>query len=172
VAAIAAGTLITTVASGGGALAARAALLQKARAYSTLGYQHGVEVDIITSARNPRRIEAGTAPLGAQFATGGIYVQCPGAPRSSAILPFVTVPFPAITLKLSHGRYGFARTLHVSRPVVLSSLKLPVTLSITFTGTVRSPQLLAGTVRVSGQQCRASSGYRAKLTHEAVAPGK
>ncbi len=153
---------------------AAAPLLVPAKNYATKGYRNGVSVSFVTSAGNAKKIEPGGAPLGAQFAVGGIYVRCPSAPRSTSTsaTPFTGIPFPAIRLRLSHGSYGFAKTLRVSQSILASSLGKPVKLTVHFTGTVRNPKLITGTVKVAGPKCATTATYAAHERTFAVAPGQ
>jgi hypothetical protein len=165
---------ITAAAVGALALAPgapAAPLPHKEKDYSTHGYQHGVSVQMITSATNGRRIEAGTAPIGSQYAAGGIYVKCPHVTKTGPFEPFMLVPYPAITMKLSHGHYGFSKKIS-ERTNVLSSSAPASTVKVTFTGSVRSASEIAGTVTITGGVCATKAAYTARLTAEKVAPGK
>lgn len=156
----------------GVSLAASAPLLLTAKEYSTHGYAHNVSVSLVTSATNPKRIQAGPAPLGSQFAVGGIYARCPGAPKSASTTPFAGIAFPALTLRLSHGHYGFSKRLKVNQFLLASSLGKPVKLNVLFTGIVASSTLIKGTVTITGSQCKTTASYSAKPTTSAVAPGQ
>lgn len=153
---------------------AAAPLLATGKDYSTKGYKQRVSVSLVTSATNPKKIEPGSAPLGSQFAVGGIYVQCPGAPRSTATTsaPFAGIAFPALKLKLSHGKYSFSKKLQVSQFLLATSLTKPVKLKVLFTGTVRSAKLIVGTVKITGKQCATTASYQARATTVPVAPGQ
>ena len=68
------------------------------------------------------------------------------------------IAFPALTLRLSHGRYGFPKRLKLNQFVLYSSLTAPVELNVLFTGTVARRTLITGTgqdhrlsARVDGQ---------------------
>jgi hypothetical protein len=154
------------------ALAASAPLLLPAKQYATHGYTHNVSVSLVTSATNPKKIQAGPAPLGSQFALGGIFAQCPGAPKSATTTPFTPIAFPAITLRLSHGHYGFSKQLKLNQFLSASSLTKPVKLTVLFTGTVASRTLIKGTVEITGSQCKKTASYSAKPTSSPVAPGQ
>lgn len=163
------------VAAQGVALASVAPLPLVAKSYSTGGYVHNVSVDLVTNATNPKRIHAGPAPLASQFPLGGIYARCPGVPKNPGLtpgaVPFAGIAFPALTLKLSHGRYGFSKRLSFNQFLLGSSLGKPVRLSVLFSGTVTSSKLIKGTVKITGSHCATSANYAAKLTSIAVAPG-
>ncbi|MFI4985007.1 MAG: hypothetical protein ACHQAV_03350 [Solirubrobacterales bacterium] len=163
---------LVAVAAQAVALAAPAPLPLTAKEYSTHGYTHNVSVSLVTSATDPKKIQAGPAPLGSQFAVGGIYARCPGAPKSAGITPFAGIAFPALTLRLSHGHYGFSKQLKVNQFLLASSLGKPVKLTVLFTGTVVSSTLIKGAVKISGSQCRSTAPYSAKPTTFAVAPGQ
>ena len=154
------------------ALAASAPLPLTAKEYSTHGYTHNVSVSLVTSATNPKKVQAGPAPLGSQFAVGGIFARCPGAPKSAGTTPFAGIAFPAITLRLFHGHYGFSRRLNVNQFLLASSLGKPVKLEILFTGTVVSRTLITGTVKITGSECKKTASYSAKPTTLPVAPGQ
>lgn len=156
----------------GSSLAASAPLPLTAKEYSTGGYTHHVSVSFVTSATNPKKIQPGPAPLGTEFAVGGIYVQCPGAPKSSSTTPFAAIAYPGLTLRLSHGRYGFSKRLKFNQFLLASSLGKPVKLSVLFTGTVASSKLIKGTVKITGSQCKTTANYSAKPTSAPVAPGQ
>ncbi len=143
----------------------------KAKGFSSGHYSNGVTVSLVTSA-NGRKIVAGAAPLGANFAVGGIYVQCPTAPRSLSVVPFTNIAFPAMTLKLSHGKYSFSRRLSASQQIGASRLTGRVSLTVQFSGTVISPRLIKGQVKVSGSKCATSASYSARPTGLPVAPGQ
>ena len=173
------GVSLTFVAAGllglsaqGVSLASSPPLPLKAKDYSTQGYAHNVSVGLETSATNRKKILAGTAPLGSQFAVGAIFARCPGAPKSAVTTPFTGIPFPAITLRLSHGRYGFSKRLEVNQFLLASSLGKPVRLEVLFTGTVASTKLIKGTVKITGSQCSTTANYSAKATNVSVAPGQ
>jgi hypothetical protein len=154
--------------------AAAAPLPTTATAYTSHGYKQGVSVTLVTSATNPRRIQAGAAPLGTEFATGGIYARCPKAPKAgkAPFAPFAGLRFPALTLTLSHGHYGFSRTLHDTVSIFASSLS-NVKLTVLFSGTVISPSLIQLTVRISGKGCANSAKVPVKAAPgEKVAPGQ
>ena len=109
---------------------AAAPLLTPGRSFATKAYHNGVSVSFVTSARDPKQIEPGPAPLAAQFAVGGLFVRCPSAPKSTSTTPFTGIPFPAIRLRLSHGSYGFVKTLKVTQSILASSLGKPVKLTV------------------------------------------
>jgi hypothetical protein len=157
------------------AVAASVPLPLTEKAYSTPGYVHNVSVDLVTNARNPKVIQAGPAPLASQFFSGGIYAHCPGVPRNHGLppsdKPFAGIAFPAITLKLSHGHYGFSKRLKFNQFLLGSSLGKPVKLSVLFSGTVASSKLIKGTVKITGSHCATTANYAAKLSNAAVAPG-
>ncbi len=132
-----------------------------AEEYASRGYQGGIHVALVTSATSRRTILAGSAPLFPLTPQGGIYVQCASAPRSGKIVPSATIAFPALTLKLSHGHYHFARSFHASSKLFGSSRTSPVSLAVTITGTVISRSLITGTVKVKGAPCARSGAYSA-----------
>jgi hypothetical protein len=86
--------------------------------------------------------------------------------------PFASIAFPAITLRLSHGRYGFSKRLKLNQFLLASSLTKPVKLTVVFTGTVASSTLIKGSVKITGSQCKKTASYSAKPTTSAVAPGQ
>ena len=159
---------LATLAAGAFAAAPR---LKAATAYEAPESQ-GVHVSLVTSAANPNKIQPGAAPLGSQFAVGGIYVSCPGAPRSGARAPFVTIPFPGLTLTLTHSHYSFSKKLKLKRSLLATTLREEVPLTVLFTGTVIKPTVLRGTVKVTGKQCATTAKYSAKAhPNTPVAPG-
>jgi hypothetical protein len=161
------------VAAAAPALAAKPPLLKTATAYTSGESKHGVSVTLVTSATDPKRIQPGGAPLGSQFAAGGIYARCPAAPRSGTAEPFTGIPFPALTLRLSHGHYGFSKRLQVTQFLVASTLRASVKLTVLFTGTVLKQTLIAGTVKITGKQCATTAKYTAKPSSNLqVAPGQ
>jgi hypothetical protein len=154
------------------ALAGAAPLPKTATAYSSSEKQR-VSVTLVTNATNAKRIQAGAAPLGSQFAVGGIFVRCPTAPRSGPTVPFTTIPFPALTLRLSHGHYGFSKRLKLSRSLLATSKLEEVKLTVLFRGTVITPALVTGTVKITGKRCATTAKYSAKPSSTAqVAPGQ
>lgn len=156
----------------GVSLASSPPLPLKAKDYSTQGYVNNVSVGLVTSATSRKKILAGPAPLGSQFAVGAIFARCPGAPKSAVTTPFTGIAFPAITLRLSHGRYGFSKRLNVNQFLLASSLSKAVKLEVLFTGTVASTKLIKGTVKITGSQCKTTANYSAKATNVPVAPGQ
>ncbi|HWX74820.1 MAG TPA: hypothetical protein VNZ05_05900 [Solirubrobacteraceae bacterium] len=154
------------------ALAGSPPLPKTASAYESAPGR-AVHVDLVTNATNAKRIQPGGAPLGAQFAVGGIYANCPKAPHSGSRTPFLSIPFPALTLKLSHGRYSFSKRLKASRSVLASSLRGEVKLTVQFSGTVQSSTAIAGTVKITGKPCSTTAKYSAKFSPGTpVAPGQ
>lgn len=162
---------LTALAVPAGALAA-APLPLKAKDYGSKGYSNHVNVQLVTSANSAKQFIAGVAPIASNFAMGGIYLQCPTAPRSINTVPFAGVPYPAITLKLSHGKYSFSRRFSVNQQIAATTLKGRVRLTVLFTGTVISQGLIKGQVKVSGQKCATTANYSARPTSFPVAPGK
>lgn len=173
-----AGTWLTVISVGVLAALAPAQALAAAplpatgKQYSTKGYRQRVSVSLVTSAASPKQILPGPAPLGSQFAVGGIFLQCPGVPKSATSTPFTGIAFPALKLRLSHGRYSFSKRITVSQFILASAQTKPVTLKVLFTGTVVTKRLITGTVKVTGKQCATTSSYAARQTTVAVAPGQ
>lgn len=153
------------------ALAASAALPQPAKDFSSGGYHNHVSLSLVTSV-DGKRIQPGGAPLGANFAVGGIYVQCPSAPKIGVTTPFAAVPFPGLALRRSHGHYGFSRTFSDAVELGATSKIVKTTLKVTFIGSVASPTLITGTVKITGRPCQTTAHYSAKVNNSIpVAPG-
>jgi hypothetical protein len=143
-----------------------------AKAYSTAGRKHGVSLTLVTSTSG-KRIEAGQAALGSQFALGG-GVSCPKAKKNHGFpeTPFAVFGFPGATL-LSHGSYGFSKTAKSVTPV-LGSYARTFKLKVRIAGSVASPTSIDGTVTTKGGPWpQRKLKFKAKLDHEIpVAPGK
>ncbi len=172
--AIAAGLLAVVLA---GAASAAAPLLEPAKAYSTGGIKHGVGVTLVTSASSGKAIEPGAAALGSQFALSGGSVLCPKAKKGPGFheVPFALFGFPGATLKLSHGKYGFSKSVKIPRTVPLGSSAKPFTLKVKIKGSVVSPTAITGTVKAKGGPCTSKKPlkFTAKLDPKIpVAPGQ
>ena len=73
----------------------------------------GVSVTLVTSATDPKAIEAGEAATASQYALSGGAVLCPKSKKNPGFheTPFAVFGFPGATLKLSHGAYAFSKTV-------------------------------------------------------------
>lgn len=159
-------SVVLACALAAGALAA-APLPKPASAFSTGGLKHGVSLTLVSSA-DGKKIEAGGAALGSQFALSGGTIQCPKARHSATFhgTPFALFGFPGVTLKLSHGKYGFSKsfTEHGVVPLGSEGVK-PFTLKVKIAATVTGPTAIAGTVKASGGPCKSKKPivFKAKL---------
>ncbi len=156
-------------------VALAAPLPQGGKAYSTAGPKHGVSLTLVTSVSG-KAIEAGSAALGSQFALSGGSVQCRKAKKNHGFheVPFALFGFPGTTLKLSHGKYGFSKTVKMSDEFVIGSSAKPFKLKVKIAGTVASPTSIQGTVKAKGGPCTSKKAlkFKAKLdTKIPVAPG-
>jgi hypothetical protein len=156
---------------------AAAPLPKPASAFSTGGFKHGVSLTLVSSV-DGKKIEAGGAALGSQFALSGGAVQCPKAKKSKGFheVPFAIFGFPGAKLKLSHGTYGFSKSITEREAVPLGSEGVkPFTLKVKIAATVTGPTAIAGTVKASGGPCKSKKpiAFKAKLDPKLpVAPGK
>ena len=161
-----------------GVALASAPLPQAAKAYSTGGIRGSVSVTLVTSASG-KAIEPGAAALGSQFALSGGSVLCKKAKKGPGFheTPFAIFGFPGATLKLSHGKYGFSKSVTMPKTVPLgsSSSSKPFTLKVKIKGTVTSPTAITGTVKPKGGPCTSKKPlkFTAKLDPKIpVAPGQ
>jgi hypothetical protein len=145
----------------GAALAAAPKLPRAAEEYANRGYQGGIHIALVTSAKSRRTILAGSAPLFPATPEGGIYLQCSTVPRAGKLVPIARIPFPSFKLKRSHHRYRFARSFRTSAALFASSQTAPVGVSVTITGTAVSKSLIKGTVKVRGGPCPRSASFSA-----------
>lgn len=158
------------------ASAAAPALPKAASAYSTEGEAHGVSITFVTAASSGKKIEKGEAALGSQFALSGGAIQCPKAKKNPGFheIPFAPFGLPAITLKISSGKYGFSKTIKQKETFAAGSTAKPFTMKFKVTGAVVSTGLITGTIKASGGPCtmKKPASYRAKLDPKLpVAPG-
>jgi hypothetical protein len=145
----------------------------RAKAYMTGGYQNGVSVSLVINATNPKIVQAGAAQVFGLYTKGGIYVQCPTAPKSSRALPFAPIAFPSFKLRLKHGHYVFSTRIRGAVTLLASRRTSPVAVSVRLTGTVVSKRQIKGTVKVAGAPCRRTAKYTATLNRTArVEPGQ
>jgi hypothetical protein len=155
------------------ALAAAPKLPVRARLYSTGGYQSGVSVNLVINAKNPKIVQPGPAHLFGMFATGGIFVQCPTAPKSSRVTPLAAIPFPSFSLRRSHGQYVFSTSIRGAVTLLASSRTSPVAVTVALSGRVLTRTTIKGTVKISGAPCKRSATYTATLNRTArVEPGQ
>jgi hypothetical protein len=173
--------LVLVVAAGALLLAAAAlagpALPKTGSAYSTGGIKHGVSVTLVTSATDPKAIEAGEAATASQYALSGGAVLCPKSKKNPGFheTPFAVFGFPGATLKLSHGAYGFSKTVVQPDTSTLGGTAKPFKLKVKITGSVLSSTKIVGTVKSTGGPCTTKKAlkYTAKLdTKLPVAPGQ
>ena len=66
--------------------------------YSTKGYQGGVSVNLVTNATNAKSRPPGPARKSCSACPpqGGMYLQCPSAPKSSTWIPIASIPVPVV----------------------------------------------------------------------------
>ena len=145
------------------ALAAAPKLPLRTKVYATNGYQGGVSVSLVINATDPRVVQPGPAHVFGRFATGGIFVRCPSAPKSSGVVPIAPVAFPSFTLRLSHGRYVFSTSIRSAATLLASTRTSPVALRVLLTGTVVTRRQIKGTVKVLGAPCKRTATYTATL---------
>jgi hypothetical protein len=158
------------------ASAAGPALPKAASAYSTGGNVHGVSLTLVTSASSGKKLEMGQAALGSQFAMSGGAIDCKKAKKGPGFheVPFAVFGFPATTLKVSNGRYGFSKSIKQKGTVAAGSTGKQFTLKLKVVGTVVRPSLIEGTITAKGGPCATKKAvkYRAKLDPKLpVAPG-
>lgn len=174
IATVAAASLVVLVA---GVAFASAPLPHTGKAYTTVSNKSGVGITLVTSASNPRVIQPGAAALGSQFALSGGSVLCHKAKKNPGFhgTPFALFGFPGAKLTLSHGKYGFSKSVTVRNTVPLGSSVKAFTLKLTIKGTVASANLITGAVKSTGGSCTSKKPlkYKAKLNDKIpVAPGQ
>ena len=168
-----AGLLLAALAVSAVALAAPPKLPLRAKVYSTNGYQGGVSVNLVINATNPRVVQPGPAHIFGMFATGGIFVQCPMAPKSARATPIAPIPFPSFTLRRSHGHYVFSTSIRSAVTLLASRRTSPAALRVVLTGTVLTSRQIKGSVKVLGAPCKRTAAYTATLNPALrVAPGQ
>ncbi len=157
-------------------VALAAPLPKGAKAYSTDGRKHGVALTFVTSTSG-KAIEQGSAALGSQYPLSGGSLQCPKAKKNHGFheAPFALFGFPGAKLKLSHGKFGFTKTIKTPDAVPLGSSVKPFTLKVTIAGSVASPTSIKGTLKAKGGPCTTKKPVKfdAKLDEaNSVAPGQ
>jgi hypothetical protein len=123
-----------------------------------------INIDLVSrSATQIVASPAGGVPVGSNFALSLMFLHCTKLKLADGEPSALGIPVPALKLRKRHGRYGFSAS-YTRKGLSALGVAKTITAKVKLSGTVVSPTLISGTVRVKGGACGVGSErYAAKL---------